>query len=299
MLKLISMQSTIRAWAVRFFLLSIASFAFAAHGFAQQPSEEAYKYFEANCQSCHTIGGGRLAGPDLKGLLERRERAWLQNFLINPKAVIDSGDAYAQEIFREARGVYMPTPPGITRELADKLLDVIAIESPKEKSRFAGLQISDRPLTAADTEMGRRLFFGQAAFASGAPACNSCHDLDGSKGFGGGQLGPDLTAAFARLEGRKAVAAWLSAPPSPVMAPIFRKTPIEGEEALALTAFLQETSASGLERAESSIPHFLLAGFGLGALVLVLFDLFWRDRYRATRRPMIERRLGRGRLLEE
>lgn len=293
------MQAIIRVRAVRSCLFAIATFAFAASGSAQQPSEEAYKYFENNCQSCHTIGGGRLAGPDLKGLLTRRERPWLQSYLLNPKAVIDSGDAYAQEIFREARGVYMPTPPGITRELADKLLDVVAAESAKEKSRFAGLQISDRPLTPADTEKGRKLFFGEAAFASGAPACFSCHDLTGSKGFGGGQLGPDLTAAFARLEGLKAVAAWLSAPPSPVMSPVFRKTPIEGEEALALTAFLKDESASGLERAESSMPHFLLAGFALAAVVLLSFDLFWRDRYRATRRPLIEKRLGRGRLLEE
>lgn len=266
---------------------------------AQTPSEESYKYFEQNCQSCHTIGGGRLAGPDLKGLLERRERAWLQSFISNPKAVIDSGDAYAQQIFRDARGVYMPTPPGITKDLADKLIDVIEIESKKEKSRFAGLEVSDRPLTAADAVLGGKLFRGETDFKSGAPACFSCHTVHGEGGFGGGQLGPDLTAAFARLEGRKALAAWLSAPPSPTMAPVYRKTPLDGEEVLALTAFLKETSASGVDRAATTVPGFLLAGFALAALALVLFDLFWRDRYRATRRPLIERRLGRGRLLED
>ncbi len=272
---------------------------FGASALAQAPSEEAYRYFEQNCQSCHTIGGGRLAGPDLKNILERRDRAWVQKFLLNPKAVIDSGDAYAQTIFREARGVYMPTPPGITRDLAEKLIQVVEAESTKEQSRFSGLQVTERPLTAADTELGRKLFQGEASFQSGAPACYSCHTVEGSSGFGGGQLGPDLTAVFARLEGRKALSAWLSAPPSSIMSPIFRKTPMNEEEVLAITAFLKDRSASGAEKARSELPGFFLAGFGSSAILLVFFDVFWRRRYRATRRPLLEKRSSRGRSMED
>ncbi len=265
---------------------------------AQAPSEEAYQYFELNCKSCHTIGGGRLTGPDLKDVLERRDRDWLVEFIQHPKAMIDSGDAYAQELLREARGVYMSDPPGMTAVLADKLVDVMQLESTLEKSRFAGLQISDRPLTEVDIELGRQLFRGEADFASGAPPCFSCHTLAGAGGFGGGQLGPDLTAVYARLEGRKGLAAWLSSPPSEVMSPIYRKTPIESEEVLALTAYLKDTAAGGQDLAEDGTLAFLLTGFGLAALVLVLFDVAWRGRYVATREPLVRKRLAGRHVME-
>lgn len=260
---------------------------------AQAPSEEAYDFFALNCQSCHTIGGGRLVGPDLKGVLERRDRAWLTTYVLDPKAVIDSGDAYAQDLLQAARGVIMPTLPTMTRDLAGKLLDVIEVESGLEKSRFAGLTVSDRPLTAADVERGRELFRGARPFASGAPACFSCHTQSDAGGLGGGRLGPDLTAVYSRLEGRKALAAWLSSPPSAVMAPVFRATPLEGEEILALTAYLKSLAESGAEEDAQGGLAFLLTGLGLAALVLVALDAFWSDRYRATRRPLVERRLGR------
>lgn len=254
---------------------------------AQAPSEEAYAFFDLNCKSCHTIGGGRLTGPDLKGATERQDREWLLRYIPNPKAMIDAGDAYALQIQREARGAIMNTIPGIDVALAGKLLDLIEYESTLEKSRFAGVQLPERPLTAEDVMVGRRLFRGEQAFAAGAPPCLSCHDTEGIAGLGGGRLGPDLTAVYARLEGRVALGAWLSSPPSAVMSPVFRSTPLEGEEILALTAYLKHTAESGVEQAQPGTLAFLLWGFGLAALVLVAFDLAWRNRYRATRRPLV------------
>ena len=50
-----------------------------------------------------SVGGGRLAGPDLKDVGKRREEAWLLRFVVDPKGVIDSGDAYAQNLLKEAK----------------------------------------------------------------------------------------------------------------------------------------------------------------------------------------------------
>ena len=36
--------------------------------------QETAQYFRQNCASCHTIGGGRLTGPDLKDVTKRKER---------------------------------------------------------------------------------------------------------------------------------------------------------------------------------------------------------------------------------
>jgi mono/diheme cytochrome c family protein len=254
---------------------------------AQGVSEETSRYFEQNCTSCHTIGGGRLAGPDLKGVLGRRDREWLARFLADPKAMIDGGDPYAQQLLQEARGVYMPTLPGMTKERAGKLLDLIEAESAVEKSRFAGLQVSDRPLGPADVARGAALFVGNSRFASGAPACVSCHTTTGVAGLGGGRLGPDLSEAYARLEGRKALSAWLSAPPSPTMQPVFAKHRLEGDEVLALVAYLKDQAERGAPARSASPVLFTVAGIGLTALLLVLFDHLWRNRYRAVRRPLV------------
>lgn len=40
-------------------------------------AQDAADFFRQNCVSCHTIGGGRLTGPDLKDVLTRKDRAWL------------------------------------------------------------------------------------------------------------------------------------------------------------------------------------------------------------------------------
>jgi len=52
------------------------------------------------CIGCHTIGGGRLAGPDLEGVTERRERDWIFAMIINPDSMIKN-DEVARELFAE------------------------------------------------------------------------------------------------------------------------------------------------------------------------------------------------------
>ncbi|MBI4607901.1 MAG: cytochrome c [Candidatus Rokubacteria bacterium] len=37
---------------------------------------EGQAIFQEKCVSCHTIGGGRLVGPDLQGVTARRDREW-------------------------------------------------------------------------------------------------------------------------------------------------------------------------------------------------------------------------------
>src|SRR5215831_10453636 len=184
------------------FVTTVGLSALAAPARAADPvSEETVAYFRQNCTSCHTIGGGKLVGPDLKDVTKRRDREQLARFILDPKAAIDSGDEYLRKLFASANNVYMTTPVGMTRDRITKLLDLVEQESALEKSQFQGLQVSDRPLTPEDVARGRSLFLGEERIASGAPPCISCHTVRGAPGFGGGRLGPDLTEAYARLEG--------------------------------------------------------------------------------------------------
>ena len=66
------------------------------------------KLFERRCSSCHTIGGGKDVGPDLKGMTERQSEEWITKFIRDSKSVIDSGDKYAVELFEKFGKKKMP-----------------------------------------------------------------------------------------------------------------------------------------------------------------------------------------------
>lgn len=251
---------------------------------AQTPGED----FKQNCMSCHTIGGGRITGPDLKDVAKRKDRAWLLKFISDPKAMMDAGDAYAIKLRDEARGVIMPTLPAMTPARMNALLDLIESESKLEKSQFKGIQISDRPFTAMDVQIGRDLFIGSRALKNGGSPCISCHATTDIGSFGGGTLGPDLTTVFERYLGRKTLSTWLSAPATPTMQSQFKNKALEPDEILALVAYFQNTLQRSPNDNSTARLNFILLGLGGTILILGLFDVIWNKRFRAVRRPMVD-----------
>lgn len=251
-------------------------------------------YFRQNCASCHTIGGGRLTGPDLKDVTKRQTREWLANYLLNPKAVIDSGDAYAKKIFEESRGVPMPMPPLINPDRAQKLLDLIEAESKLEKSQFVGLQVSTAPFTDEDRARGHEIYLGTRRLEKGGTACISCHNLSKSAALGGGRLGPDLTNVYERLKGRAALSAWLMAPGTETMQPTFRNHPLSPDEIQWLVAFFESIAAQSPADPSRSQVSFLLAGLA-GAVAGVFFlDSLWKKRFHSVRRSLVDANTARG-----
>jgi len=74
-------------------------------GFSQTAEDE--KNFQV-CKACHTIGGGKLVGPDLAGITESRDEAWLIKFIQNSQAMIESGDEQAVKVFNDNNKIPMP-----------------------------------------------------------------------------------------------------------------------------------------------------------------------------------------------
>ena len=69
--------------------------------------------------SCHTIGGGKLVGPDLKGVTERRKEDWLRKWLKNPDAMLQT-DPIAKEMLKQ---YLVPMPnQGLTDADIDALI---------------------------------------------------------------------------------------------------------------------------------------------------------------------------------
>jgi len=208
--------------------------------------------------------------------------------------VIDKGDPYALKLQQEARGVVMPNIAGLDRARAEALLNLIEAESKLKKSQFAGMEISDRPFTRGDVEQGRSLFTGERRLAGGGPPCISCHTLRGLGGLGGGRLGPDLTKVFERLQGRRNLAAWLFAPATPTMQPVFKRRALKPEEILPLVALFEDGARRGGQDDGVGILNFWLIGLGGSALALVVFGSVWKNRYQAVRRPLVNRGGPRG-----
>ncbi len=255
-------------------------------------SQDVQQFYKQNCASCHTIGGGRLTGPDLKNMHERKDEQWIKDFITDPMAVINSGDAYARKIVEESRGVIMPKVGGLTPFIVQSLVDFIKSESAKEKSIFGGSSLADRPLTPSDIVKGRALFVGETQLRNNGPSCLGCHAIAGEGKLGGGLLGPDLTDVYGRLGGKIALAAWLSSPASETMGPIYAKHPIDESEVLPLVAFFKDKASSGMTEAGMHDFNFLIFGFVGLAIVLILFDLFWGKRLRSVRKKMLKGNLS-------
>lgn len=100
------------------FVLLISLLFFNAFSFGQ--TAEAEKNFTV-CKACHTIGGGKLIGPDLKGVTERRDEAWLIKFIQNSQEMVTAGDPIAVQVFEENNKIPMP-PNVLTDEQVKDIL---------------------------------------------------------------------------------------------------------------------------------------------------------------------------------
>jgi len=257
-------------------------------------AQDSPDYYRANCMNCHTIGDGRLTGPDLKDVTKRRDAEWLIGFLQNPKAVVESGDAYAAKLVEESRGVVMPIAPGMTRYRAEQLIKLIEAESKLDKSQFKVIRISSKPFNEKDRATGHDIFVGTHRLKNGGTACIGCHNMYDLTALGGGRLGPDLTHVYERLKGRKSVSAWLRAPATATMQPIFKQHPLEAGEIHALTAYFEAAAQHSETDASVSRIALLLMGLAAAAGVVFVFDVIWKGRFRSVRRALVEASLRRG-----
>ncbi|MFN8257241.1 MAG: c-type cytochrome [Bacteroidales bacterium] len=63
------------------------------------------------CSACHTIGKGKLVGPDLKGVTQRHDEAWLIKFIRSSQTMVKEGDKVAVKLFNDNNKIPMPDNP--------------------------------------------------------------------------------------------------------------------------------------------------------------------------------------------
>lgn len=94
------------------------------------PSMRSPSELFVSCARCHTIGKGKLVGPDLAGVSSRRSEAWLSQFIQSSDSMIASGDTEAKRLFEEHAKTPMPTHDYSTEEIKS-LINYISIETRK------------------------------------------------------------------------------------------------------------------------------------------------------------------------
>ncbi len=235
--------------------------------FAQDQRET---LFNQTCVACHTIGGGKLIGPDLAQVHTRREEAWIIRFVQASQEMIAEGDVDAVALFGEYNQLVMPPHP-FSDDDVRAIIGYIARKSPPGEAPDPEAPVeSPAELTAQDVDRGRALFVGRVRFENGGAPCNACHHVNTDAVMTGGTLAKDLTTAVSRLT-RPGVEAMMSNPPFPAMRRAFEARTLTEEEVAYVGAFLQAADEEHLTQQTRNYGNTLLASGLIGVVVLLGF----------------------------
>ncbi len=70
-------------------------------------ADSGQQIFQSLCTACHSIGKGKLVGPDLAGVTSRREEGWLIRQIKEPDQLLAENDPIAMQLLQEANNVPM------------------------------------------------------------------------------------------------------------------------------------------------------------------------------------------------
>jgi len=90
-------------------LLRIA--ALITFSFAEVKADDGGQMFRTNCGACHTVGKGKLVGPDLKGVETRHTDEWIHKWVKSSQGLVQAGDKDAVKLFTDNSSIVMPDQP--------------------------------------------------------------------------------------------------------------------------------------------------------------------------------------------
>jgi nitrite reductase (NO-forming) len=113
-------------------MLFVASVFLTVSAYSQESAEakKGEELFQSKgCVACHTIGDGKLSGPDLQGVTERREEEWLKKWIKSPDTMVFS-DPIAKELLAE----YMVPMPnqGLTDQEVIEIISYLKYRDSKK-----------------------------------------------------------------------------------------------------------------------------------------------------------------------
>lgn len=257
-------------------LIAILSSTLTSLTLGQTKDSGTEQLFKLKCGICHTIGKGKLVGPDLSNVHQRHTEEWMLKFIKSSQTLIKSGDPDAVALFEQNNKVVMPDPM-ISEDEIKSILRYIKENSGGTSGAATYTSIIE-DATEEDFLNGQRLFEGRKRLANGGPSCNTCHNGLAKTFFNENSYAKDLSASFATL-GEAGVKAILENPPFPVMTQAFKGKKIEPEEVHDLLVFLKNAPTGAIAQANNSLPSgFLLYGILGAAALIILYSGLWYSR---------------------
>jgi len=230
------------------------------------------KLFNASCVACHTIGKGRLVGPDLKDVHNKQDKEWLIGFIRASQTMIKEGDSDAIAIFEEFSKIAMPDNDFSDDQIISILTYIENTGSGSvDNSTAVKTEVKDilSGVSQVNINSGAKLFSGIARLTNKGPACSSCHTLADESTYNSGTLAKELSETF-EMMGSAGVSGIIKNAPFPVMNKAYQNHAITKEEVVDLTAYLRHV---GEQRVYQHPQDIDVAFVGLGSFVFVLIIL--------------------------
>jgi cytochrome oxidase Cu insertion factor (SCO1/SenC/PrrC family) len=120
--------------------------------------------FRTRCSACHTIAEGDGMGPDLLGVTQRRDRAWLTRWLKDPEQMIKDKDPIALPMYEKYNQLMMPNLQLQQAEIIE-LLSYLSgedtrhqkLKSPKTVKTVAAIKPAAMMKETADKEPSKKV----------------------------------------------------------------------------------------------------------------------------------------------
>jgi protein SCO1/2 len=104
--------------------------------------------FAKACGGCHSIGHGDIVGPDLAGVLERRDHVWLRRFLREPDRMRAEKDPLTVALDDKYPGARMPNL-NLSDNDVDDLFAYLAAQSTANTTASGGAKLEVAPPAAS------------------------------------------------------------------------------------------------------------------------------------------------------
>ncbi len=220
----------------------------------ENKKDEQAELFVLKCAGCHTIGKGKLTGPDLIKSTEFPVEDLIQAIKRMQEKV---GPMEEEEIKGYASFIKSTT---------------VQERITKEFERLS--KIAEAKLEPPDAKKGFEFFIGKKPLSNGGVSCVSCHSTREAKGWGGGKLGPPLTDVFKDFSKANLVSAIVNSQWK-VMKDAYKDHKITQQEAVHIVAYLDSIKD---KKTKKPSPMFHLLSVGGVFILLGLVAFFYRNR---------------------
>lgn len=246
--------------------------------------------FKTSCAACHSIGKGKLLGPDLMGITSKRSEEWLAKFIKSTKSMIEANDSVAIALVKEYNNFIMPEMPYNPAEIKA----VINFLRKSGGGETVTSKPEEVPSLTGDAARGKGLFEGTIPFEAKGAACIACHRVDLPDAVEGGLFARNLTQSFTTLGSNAAVINILTYPPFPAMQIAYKDNSLTPQEVADVTSYLKNASEQSRNTDTSLLSLTFIFGI-LGAIFLIDFTgILWRKRkVYSVNRSIIERQTNK------